>query len=48
MCDYWSGNINDDNLEDAIIKACEDINIDVSETDIEACHRLPVRRNVTN
>ena len=40
--------INDDNLEDRIIEACKDININVSETDIEACHRLPVRRNATN
>ena len=40
--------INDDNLEGTIIEACKDINIDVSETDIEACHRLPVRRNATN
>ena len=39
---------NDDNLEGTIIEACKDINIDVSETDIEACHRLPVRRNATN
>ena len=40
--------INDDNLEDTMIEACKDINIDVSETDIETCHRLPVRRNATN
>ena len=39
---------NDDNLEDSIIEACKDTNIDVSETDIEACHRLPVRSNATN
>ena len=38
----------DDNLEDTIIEACKYINIDVSETDIEACHRLPVKRNATN
>ena len=38
----------DDNLEDTIIEACKYINIDVSETDIEACHRLPIRRNATN
>ena len=50
-CIEFSGipdTINDDNLEDTIIEACKDINIDVSETDIEACHRLPVRRNATN
>ena len=50
-CVEFSGianTINDDNLEDTIIEACKDINIDVSETDIEACHRLPVRRNATN
>ena len=35
--------INDDKLEDTIIEACKDVNIDVSETDIEACHRLPVK-----
>ena len=40
--------ITDDNLEDKIIEACKDINIDLSEKDIEACHRLPVRRNATN
>ena len=40
--------INDDNLEDTVIEACKDINIDVSETEIEACHRLPVRCNVTS
>ena len=39
--------INDDKLEDTIIEACKDVNIDVSETDIEACHRLPVRCNTT-
>ena len=38
----------DDNLEDTIIEARKYINIDVSETDIEACHRLPIRRNATN
>ena len=40
--------INEDNLEDKIIKACKDINIDVSEMDIEVCHRLTVRCNPTN
>ena len=46
-CVEFSGipdTVNDDNLEDTIIEACKDINIDVSETDIEACHR----RNATN
>ena len=40
--------INEENLEDTIIEACKDINIDVSETDIEVRHRLPVRHNPTN
>ena len=40
--------INDDKLEETIIETCKDINIDVSEMDIEACHRSPVRRNATN
>ena len=40
--------INEDNFENTIIEACKNINIDVSETDIEACHRLPVRSNATN
>ena len=40
--------INEDNFENTIIEACKNINIDVSETDIEACHRLSVRRNATN
>ena len=40
--------INDDKLEERIIEACKDVNIDVNETDIEACHRLPVRRNAIN
>ena len=43
-----SNTINDNNLEDTFIKACKNINIDVSEMDIEACHRLPVRCNATN
>ena len=50
-CVEFSGipdTINDNNLDNTIIEACKDINIDVSETDIEACHRLPVRRNATN
>ena len=36
--------INDDKLEEI----CKDVNIGASETDIEACYRLPVRRNTTN
>ena len=40
--------VNDDDLEDTIIVACKDINIGVSEMDIEACHKPPVRRNATN
>ena len=50
-CIEFSGipdTVNDDNLEDTIIEACKDINIDVSETDIEACHTLPLRGNATN
>ena len=39
--------INDDKLEDTIIEACKDVNINVTETDIEACHRLPIRCNAT-
>ena len=49
-CVEFSGipdTINDDNLEDTIIEACKDTSIDVSETDTEACHRLPVRSNAT-
>ena len=30
--------INDGNLEYTIIKACKDINLDLSEMDIEACY----------
>ena len=44
----FANTINDDNLEDTNIEACKDINIDVSEADIAACQRLPVRRNATN
>ena len=40
--------INDDKLEGTIIEACRDVNIDVSEKDIEDCLRLPVRHNATN
>ena len=50
-CIEFSGifdTINDDKLENTIIEACKDNNINVSETDIEACHRLPVRCNATN
>ena len=50
-CVEFSGipdTINDDNLEDSIIEVCKYINIDVSETYIEACHRLSIRRNATN
>ena len=43
-----SNTINVDNLKDTNIEACKDINVDVSETDIEACHRLPIRCNATN
>ena len=50
-CVEFSGipdTINDNNLEDTIIEACKEVNINVSETNKEACHRLPVRRNATN
>ena len=50
-CIEFSGipdTINDDKLEDTIIEACKDVNLDVSESDIEACHRLPIRHNATN
>ena len=53
LCNYveFSGipdTINDDKLEDTVMESCKDVNIDVSETDIEACHRLPIRLNATN
>ena len=50
-CVEFSGipdTINDDKLEDTLIETCKDVNIVVSKTDIEACHRLPVRCNATN
>ena len=50
-CVEFSGipdTINDNSLEDTIIEACKEVNINVSETNKEACHRLPVRRNATN
>ena len=40
--------ITNDKLEDTIIKASKDVNIDVSEMDIEACQRLTIRCNATN
>ena len=40
--------VNDDKLEEILVEACIDINIDVSETDIKTCHRLLVRRNSAN
>ena len=40
--------INDDKLEETTIEACKDFNINVSEMNIEACHRLPIRQNVAN
>ena len=40
--------INDDKLKETIIEAWKDIFIDVIETDIDNCHRLTVRPNVTN
>ena len=40
--------INNNKLEKTVIEACKDINIDVSETDIEACHRLTIKCNATN
>ena len=50
-CIEFSGildTLNDDKLEEKIIEACKDINIDVRETDKEACHRLPIKLNATN
>ena len=40
--------LNDDKLEETIIETCKDINIDVRETDKEACHRLPIKPNAVN
>ena len=40
--------INDDKLKETIIEAWKDIFIDVIETDIDNCHRLTGRPNVTN
>ena len=40
--------INNNKLEKTVIEACKDINIDVSETDIEAYHRLTIKFNATN
>ena len=36
--------INSSKLKETLVETCKDINIDVSETDIKVCHRLPVRR----
>ena len=36
---------NYDKLEETIIKACKDVNIDVIGMDIGVCHRLLVKRN---
>ena len=40
--------INNKKLEETIIEACKNVNINVNEVGIEAYHRLPVRRNATN
>ena len=40
--------INNNKLEEIVIKTCKHVNIDVSETDTEAFHRLPISRNATN
>ena len=40
--------INNKKLEETIIEACKDVNINVSEAGIEAYHRLLLRRNATN
>ena len=40
--------ITNNKLEDTIIKASKDVNIDVSEMDLEACQRLTIRCNATN
>ena len=39
--------INDNKLKETIIKAYKDVYINASETDIEACHRLPLISNAT-
>ena len=47
-CVEFSGisvTINNDKLEEKIINACKDI--DVGETDVEACHTPPIRRSGT-
>ena len=40
--------LNDGKFKKTIIEVCKDININVSEIDIEACHRLPVIPNAAN
>ena len=40
--------IDDDNLEGKIIEVFDKININISKTDIEACHRLPPPKNNSN
>ena len=50
-CIEFSGildTINNDKLEETIIEACKDNNIDVRKTDTDACHRLPTKPNATN
>ena len=43
-----SDTINDNKLEETVIEACKDNNIDVSEMDTEACNRPPAIRNAAN
>ena len=43
-----SKQIPDHNLEENIIKICKDSDINISNMDIEGCHRLPLGRNTTN
>ena len=35
----------DDDLENHVIEICKNSNIIINPADIEACHRLPLRRN---
>ena len=56
MCSYTGYNpifrypdtLNNDKLEETIIEGWEDINVNISEKNIEVCHRQPVRRNAAN
>ena len=43
-----SNQLQDQDLEENIIKMCKDSDINIPHMDIEACHRLPLGRNLTN